>query len=304
MLHLLRMKPHFLSNGDTVAIVATAKKLVQGEIDGAVQEIKSWGLNVVLGENLYRAHHQFAGTDQQRASDLQWALNNPEIKAVIFARGGYGTARIIDAIDWTSFSKSPKWLCGFSDLTVLHSHVLQNLGVETLHSTMPIFFKDGAKNPGSESLRKALFGQHQAITINAHPLNQSGTAKGQLVGGNLSVLYSISNTPSQLCYSNKVLFIEDLTENLYHLDRMMMQFKRAGHLTELKGLIVGQFTDMEDNAVPFGKTVEEIILEATEGFDFPVAFNAPIGHVTNNLACFHGRTVSFQVDADGVLIQF
>jgi muramoyltetrapeptide carboxypeptidase len=304
LLHLPCMKPPFLTKGDKVALVATAKKLDPNQVDGAMNEIRSWGLEVCEGANLYAAQNQFAGTDQQRAADLQWALDQPDIKAVIFARGGYGTARIIDNINWTSFSKSPKWLCGFSDLTVLHSHVLQNLGIETLHSTMPIFFKDGTKNPGSESLRLALFGQHQSIRFDPHPLNQLGTAKGLLVGGNLSVLYSISNTSSQLNYNDKILFIEDLTENLYHLDRMMMQFKRAGHLSNLQGLVVGQFTDMEDNAIPFGKTVEEIIMDAVSGFDYPVAFNAPIGHVANNLACFHGRSVSFQADANGVLIQF
>ncbi|MEX2596597.1 MAG: LD-carboxypeptidase [Salibacteraceae bacterium] len=290
------MKPPYLTKGDKVAIVATAKKLERNQIDGAIKEISSWGLEVMEGANLYGAHHQFAGTDAQRAADLQWALDNPEIKAVIFARGGYGTARIIDLIDWTVFKKSPKWLCGFSDLTVLHSHVQQNIGIETLHSTMPIFFKDGEKNPGSESLRKALFGEQTAISFSQNLLNRKGSTSGNLVGGNLSVIYSIMQTPSAVNYDGKILFLEDLTEYLYHLDRMMMQLKRSRQLENLRGLVVGQFTEMIDNPVPFGKNAYEIIADTVSDYDFPVAFDAPIGHVDYNEAVFCGRNVKLTVD--------
>ena len=298
------MRPNYLKKGDSVALIATAKKIDRGDLDGAMREIESWGLNVVMGPHLFAIDRQFAGTDEERASDLQWAIDNDKVKAVLFARGGYGTARIIDLIDWTKFSQKPKWLCGFSDLSVLHSHVSRHLNIETLHSTMPIFFKNGDKNEGSESLRKALFGEHETIKWNAHALNRPGKVTNELVGGNLSVLYSISGTPSQPLYDHKILFIEDLTENLYHLDRMMMQFKRAGYLTKLKGLVVGQFTEMEDNVIPFGRTAEEIILEAVSEFDFPVAFNAPIGHVDHNEAVFCGREVRLLVDSVHSIISF
>jgi len=290
------MRPNYLKKGDSIALIATAKKIDRGELNGAISEIESWGLKVVLGPNLYSTDRQFAGTDEQRASDLQWAIDHNEVNAVLFARGGYGTARIIDMIEWSNFSRNPKWLCGFSDLTVLHSHVNRHLNIETLHSTMPIFFKDGIKNEGSESLRKALFGELNTVKWKSHSLNRTGEVSGEIIGGNLSVLYSITGTPSQPDYQDKILFLEDLTENLYHLDRMMMQFKRAGHLSKLKGLVVGQFTEMEDNAVPFGKSVEEIIKDAVAEFNYPVAFNAPIGHVVYNEAVFCGRIVKLIVE--------
>ncbi len=298
------MRPNYLKNGDKVALIATAKKIDQGQLDGAIGEIESWGLQVVSGSYLYAIDRQFAGTDEQRASYLQSSIDNDKIKAVLFARGGYGTARIIDLIDWSHFSKNPKWLCGFSDLTVLHSHISRHLNIETLHSTMPIFFKDGIKNEGSESLRKALFGEHKSIEWKGNALNREGQAEGQIIGGNLSVLYSITGTTSQPIYDGKILFLEDLTENLYHLDRMMMQFKRAGHLSKLKGLIVGQFTEMEDNAIPFGKSAEEIILDAVNDFNYPVAFNAPIGHVDHNEAVFCGREVRLSLNSAQSIISF
>jgi len=283
------IRPPYLKSGDRVAIIATAKKIAFGDIKGAIELIESWGLKPMLGQHLYQSFNQFAGTDEQRAYDLQWALNNPDIKAVLFARGGYGTVRIIDRIDWSSFAASPKWLCGFSDLTVLHSHVLENVGVETLHSSMPIFFKDGIENTGSQSLQSALFGKSVGLEWISHELNKNGTASGQIVGGNLSVLYSITDSVSDIKTDGKILFLEDLTENLYHIDRMVMQLKRAGKFKNLAGLVVGQFTDLTDNEVPFGQTVEEIVLDAVKDYSFPVAFNAPIGHVAENEAVFHGR---------------
>ncbi len=296
------VRPRYLKKSDKVAIVATAKRLSENEIDGAIREIESWGLEVVCGPNLYSVHHQFAGADEQRASDLQWAIDHEGISAVIFARGGYGTARIIDSIDWEIFQSNPKWLCGFSDLTVLHSHVNRHLKIETLHSTMPIFFKNGLANAGSESLRKTLFGLNETLIWDAHPLNRSGKAEGEIVGGNLSVLYSILSTPSQMDFKGKILFLEDLTENLYHIDRMMMQLKRAGILSNLKGIIVGQFTEMEDNSVPFGMSAEEIILDAVSEWTYPVTFNAPIGHVVKNFTIKHGTNCSIQIFGNSTII--
>ena len=297
------VRPKYLKKGDVVAIVATAKKLYKSEIDGAIQEIESWGLKVLCGPNLYSECNQFAGSDEQRAHDLQWAIDHSDVKAVIFARGGYGTTRIIDSIDWSSFQSNPNWLCGFSDLTVLQSHVNRNLAIETLHSTMPIFFKDGESNAGSESLRDSLFGLSQPLTWDAHPLNKYGTVSGEIIGGNLSVLYSIMATTSQMDFRGKILFLEDLTENLYHIDRMMMQLKRSGVLSSLKGLVIGGVTEMEDNSVPFGMSAEEIILDTVSEWNYPVAFNAPIGHVVDNRAVAVGSCMSLAISSHKSILQ-
>lgn len=278
--------------------MATAKKIEPGQIDGAIELIESWGLHVQLGPDFYAAEHQFAGSDAHRAKALQWALDDPDIKAVLFARGGYGTARVMDALHWEAFLKHPKWLCGFSDLTVLHNHVCQQQQVETLHASMPIFFRDGTANAGSDSLRAALFGELPGLEWAANPLNRQGEATGEIVGGNLSVLCSIAGSASEVEMQGKILFLEDLTEYLYRQDRMMVQLLRSGQLAGLAGLIVGQFTEMQDNPVPFGKTAEEIILDAVKDFDFPVAFNAPIGHVEDNRAVYHGRHVQLTVSGE------
>lgn len=287
-----------------MAVIATAKKLESGQIDGALDHLRSWGLEVVCGSHLFSSHGIFAGTDDERAADLQWAIDDPSIRAVIFARGGYGTARIVDKIDWSRFSKHPKWLCGFSDLTVIHAHVQHNFSVESLHATMPIFFQDGEKNAGSESLQKALFGQPQPLKWPAHELDRNGDASGVLVGGNLSVLDSIIGSSSDGDWNGKILFIEDLTEYLYHLDRMLLQFKRAGRLSGLGGLIVGQFSEMMDNDTPFGMEAYEIISQAVKEYSFPVAFNAPIGHVLNNEAVIHGGVVTLMSTAAGNKLSF
>lgn len=295
----MSVRPEYLKNGDRVGIVATAKKIESGQIDGAIRLMESWGLHVQLGATINYADRQFAGTDAERAQDLQQMLDDPEIKAILFARGGYGTARIIDMIDWTQFIENPKWLCGFSDLTVLHSHVNRNLDIETLHASMPIFFANGDSNGGSESLRKALFGHLDGLSWSSHVLNRFGETNAEIIGGNLAVLHSISGSVSSPSYDGKILFLEDLTEYLYHLDRTMMFLKRAGHLEKLAGLVVGQFTEMMDNSVPFGKSVQEIILDAVSEYDYPVAFDAPIGHVDENHSVYVGRTVKYSVEAKG-----
>lgn len=298
------MTPPFLVQGDKVAIIATAKKLGPGQIDGAMALVRSWGLEVVEGPHLYTSFNQWAGTDAERLADLQWALDDPEIKAVLFARGGYGTVRIIDKVDWVKFREKPKWLCGFSDLTVIHSHVFSQLGIETLHSSMPVFFQDGAENAGSDTLCKALFGEDKGISFKPDHLNRHGEAAGELVGGNLSVLYSISGSVSEIDFSGKILFLEDLTEYLYHLDRVMWHFKRKGAFKNLAGLVVGQFSDMCDNPVPFGKSPVEIILEAVAEYGYPVAFNAPVGHVPENHALYHGRLCNLKCNDNGSTLDF
>ncbi|MCE3279143.1 MAG: putative MccF-like protein (microcin resistance) [Bacteroidetes bacterium] len=284
--------PSYLKKGDRIGIVACARKISKEELQPACDMFKAMGLEVVFGRNLFKEDHQFSGTDAERAEDLQVMLNDSSIKAVISARGGYGTVRIIDKIDFTQFKKNPKWIVGYSDITVLHSHI-HNLGIETIHATMPINFSKNGE--AVETLQKALFGEKLNYEVESNSLNRKGNAEGELVGGNLSLLYALNGSGSDIDTKGKILFIEDLDEYLYHIDRMMISMKRSGKLEGLKGLIVGGMSDMKDNLVPFGKKAEEIILDAVKEYDFPVAFNFPAGHIDRNLALIFGRKVRFEV---------
>ena len=290
-----KIRPSHLKTGDSVAIIATARKISAEELNPALDVLKSWGLIPILGKHIYSIENQFAGSDAQRTADLQWALDDNTIKAIIIVRGGYGTLRIIDNIDFTAFKKLPKWVVGYSDVTVLHTH-LQNLGFQSLHATMPInFFKhEGA----TQSLKNALFGNPLEYSIPTHSLNKIGEAEGVLIGGNLSLLYAISGSTSDLNYDNCILFMEDLDEYLYHIDRMMLQLKRSSKLANLKGLIVGGMTDMKDNAVPFGKTAEEIILDAVKEYDYPICFQFPAGHIDENYALVMGQSITMKVEVN------
>lgn len=290
--------PSYLKKGDTVAIIATARKVSKEEIQPAVTFFESYGLSVVLGENLFESHNQYAGTDVQRTEDLQWALNDKNIKAIIIARGGYGSVRTIEQIDFTEFKKHPKWMVGYSDVTVLHN-AIHNIGVATLHATMPLNFSKSEE--ATKSMVNALFGKLTQIETEENYSNISGTAKGQLVGGNLSLIYSLSGTPFDIDTRDKILFIEDLDEYLYHIDRMMMQLKLSGKLKGLKGLIVGGMTDMKDNAIPFGKFPEDIILDAVQDYNYPVCFDFPAGHIDRNLAMYFGREAELTVSDNAVL---
>lgn len=290
-----KIRPSYLKTGDSVAIIATARKISAEELNPALDVLKSWGLVPVLGKHIYSIENQFAGSDAQRTEDLQWALDDTNIKAIIIVRGGYGTLRIIDNIDFAAFKKHPKWVVGYSDITVLHTH-LQNIGYQSLHATMPInFFKHKG---ATQSLKKALFGEPIEYSIAAHPLNRVGEAEGVLIGGNLSLLYAISGSKSDLNYDNCILFIEDLDEYLYHIDRMMLQLKRSNKLAKLKGLIVGGMSDMKDNTVPFGKTAEEIILDAVKEYDYPVCFQFSAGHIDENYALVMGLSITMKVEVN------
>lgn len=292
--------PSYLKKGDTVAIIATARKVSKEEIQPAVAFFESYGLSVVFGKNLFESSNQYAGTDAQRTEDLQWALNDKTIKAIIIARGGYGSVRTIEQIDFTEFKKHPKWMVGYSDVTVLHN-TIHNIGVATLHATMPLNFTKNEE--ATKSMVDALFGELIQIETEENYSNISGTAKGELVGGNLSLIYSLSGTPFDIDTTNKILFIEDLDEYLYHIDRMMMQLKLSGKLKGLKGLIVGGMTDMKDNAIPFGKFPEDIILDAVKEYNYPVCFDFPAGHIDRNLAMYFGREVELTV-TDSATLKF
>lgn len=286
--------PPALLYGDKVGLVATARKISLEELQEGIELLKSWGLVPVIGKTIGLEDHQYAGTDFQRAQDLQEMLDNKEIKAIWCARGGYGTVRIIDHLDFYKFVKYPKWIAGYSDVTVLHSH-LHKIGFKTIHGTMPVSVEDNTAF-AKASLKQALFGEKPNITYTySNALNRPGKAKGQLVGGNLSMLYSMCGSSSGLNTEGKILFIEDLDEYLYHIDRMVMNLKRNGMLDHLAGLLVGGMTKMHDNRIPFGKTAQEIVLDAVKECDFPVAFDFPAGHLDDNRALIMGAEVEVNI---------
>lgn len=291
-----------LKKGDAVAVISTARKVSPSELDFAITKIKSWGLNVCFGNNLFKNHHQFSGTAQERAEDLQWALDDNNIKAVFFARGGYGSVHVVDYVDWQIFKTNPKWLIGFSDITVFHSHVHQCFNTTTLHAAMPITYPQNT-DEAIKNIRDILFGENVSYKFEGHSFNKNGTVNSVVVGGNLSILYSLLGSKSQLNTDGKILFLEDLDEYLYHIDRMMQALKRSGMLQNLSGLMIGGMNGMNDNTIPFGKTAEEIIRDVVSEYTYPVAFNIPAGHVNDNLPLLFGEKVNFSVETNQVLIR-
>ncbi len=296
--------PPCLKAGDKIAIVATARKVSPSEMDIAISTFRSWGLQVVTGPHLFGENNQYSGTDEERAFDLQMMLDDKDIKAIMCARGGYGTVRIIDSLNFSKFEEHPKWIVGYSDITVLHSHIQTQMGIETLQAIMPINFPDEGSAEAIKSLRKALFGETLHYNTGNHPLNISGSVSGVLTGGNLSMLYSLTGTPSDIQTRDKVLFIEDLDEYLYHVDRMMINLKRSGKLSGIKGLIVGGLTKMNDNSVPFGKQADQIVAEYVHEAGIPVCFNFPAGHIADNRALILGRKIQLDIGANEVSLQF
>lgn len=286
--------PPALQQGDKVAIVATARKITHQEIAPAMAWLEGLGLEVVVGSSIGLAERQFAGTDAQRLADLQQQLDDASVRAIWCARGGYGTVRLVDGIDWRGFDRAPKWLCGFSDITVLHA-ALQTRGYASIHSTMPVNVAETPESIASlNSLWTALQGQQPAYPADTIQWARGEQLSGRVVGGNLSVLYSLLGSSTFPDLTGKVLFLEDLDEYLYHLDRMMMGLRRAGKLHELAGLLVGGLTQMNDNAVAFGRTAEQILFEAVGDFDYPVVFGMPAGHQPLNLALVMGGQLELQ----------
>jgi muramoyltetrapeptide carboxypeptidase len=293
----------FLKPGDTIAIVSTARKITEQELQPAKELIKGWGLKCVSGKTIGAEYHQFAGEDQLRKEDLQQMLDDPNIRAIWCARGGYGTVRIIDQLDFSAFKKNPKWIIGYSDVTVLHSH-LHLLGFETLHAQMPLEIEKKSDET-IDSIRKVIFGQTYEIKHQSRdPKNRKGRTKGQLVGGNLSILYSLCGSMTGISTKGKILFIEDLDEYLYHIDRMFVNLKRNKIFKNLTGLIIGGMTKMNDNTIPFGKTAEEIIQELVSEYDYPVCFQFPAGHINDNRALIMGREAELEINDDFVYLKF
>ena len=294
--------PEYLKKGDTVGILATARKIDLATLQPGIKLLESWGLKVIIGKTIGKEQNQLAGADWQRATDFQEMLDNPNIKAIWAAKGGYGTVRIVDRIDFTNFKKKPKWIVGFSDVTVMHSHI-NNMDIGTLHAIMAISAKT-ASPEAIESFRKALFGEKLEYHIPHHNFNKNGKASGELVGGNLSVLYSIQGSKSAVDMKGKILFLEDLDEYLYHIDRMMMNMKRNGSLDGVKGIIIGGMTSMNDNDIPWGKDALQIIQDIIKDYKIPVAYNFPAGHIKDNRALILGKIVTFEVNDKETVLKF
>jgi muramoyltetrapeptide carboxypeptidase len=299
-------QPKSLQKGAVVTIISTARKITLEELQPAINTFKSWGLHVKFGKNLFERHHQFAGTAGQRIDDLQTALNDPETKAIVCARGGYGTVQLIDALDFSRFLQQPKWLVGYSDVTVLHNHINQNLGIETLHGNMPISFPKEGENESTETIRNALFGNDYSLNflVEEHSILPNKELKAPIVGGNLSIIYSLTGTPSQIDARGKFLFIEDLDEYLYHIDRMMMNLKRAGLFNGCMGILIGGMSDMNDNAIPFGSSAKETILQTVKEYNIPVIFGVPAGHIERNLALIMNRKVELSIEGNKATLNF
>ena len=281
----------YLKPGDTIGIVSPARAISEAELRPAIQWFERNGLQVVLGQNALRKHHQMAGTDQEKIADIQAFINNPTIKAIVCARGGYGSVRIIDQVDLSPLKTHFKWWVGYSDMTVFHSHIHRQLNLPSLHATMPVNISANPSAPehqSNQSLLDALFGKDLVYELPKHPFNRPGRVNAPIVGGNLSILYSLCGSASDIDTEGKILFIEDLDEYLYHIDRMMMNLKRTGKLDRLAGLVVGSMSDMNDNTIPYGKTAEEIIKEHTHDQNYPVYFGFDAGHQKPNFAIRFG----------------
>ena len=294
--------PPYLKKGDTVAIVCTARKFFPEEAKPAIELLESWGLKVKLGRTIGLDSCQLGGTDTERAADFQDQLDNDNIKAIWCARGGYGTVRIIDMIDFSKFKKHPKWVMGFSDVTVLHSHI-NTLNVATLHSIMP-FTVPKAPEEVRETFKNALFGIKNSYTLPSKSYDKKGVAKGELVGGNLSIIYSLLGSKSSIETKDKILFIEDLDEYLYHIDRMLYNMKRNDYFKNVKGIIVGSMRDMHDNEIPFGQNEVQIISEIAKDLNIPIAFEFCAGHQKDNRTLVLGSQVTFEVNDSEIKLTF
>lgn len=300
------IKPSYLKVGDTVAIVAPAGILKNREttIENAKILLESWGLKVVIGKNVFKQNNHFAGTDEERLQDFQEALDNPTIKAIWAARGGYGSVRILDKINLSKFRKKPKWIVGYSDITAFHNH-LNSLGFETLQAMMPTSLEEKPEEiiETIASFKKALFGEELRYEIPSSNYNRDGKISGEIVGGNLSILMSMLGSKSQLKTDGKILFIEEIGEYEYAIDRMLQSLKRAGYFKNVKGVMLGNFSKIRKNSTSWGSTIEELILDVLPK-EIPVLFDFPAGHEADNRALFFGRKVDITIQKDTSTVVF
>ncbi len=290
-------RPPYLKKGDTIAILAPAGILKNRKqvIDRARKLVESWGLHVVYGKHMFRQNHHFAGTDEERCQDFQEALDDPNIKAIWCARGGYGSVRILDKLDFTKFKEAPKWVIGYSDITAFHNHI-HNLGVETLHAMMGTSLQDKKETiPHTIStFKKALFGGSLKYTLTSTSKNRKGKVVGKLVGGNIAILASMLGSESQINTDDKILFIEEIGEYKYAIDRMLQSLKRAGYFTKVRAVVVGDMTKIKKNSTPWGSSIEQLIVDILPK-GIPIMFGFPAGHEPDNRALFMGRTVRLSI---------
>ncbi len=293
--------PAFLQKGDCVRIVSPSGPIDKKYIDSAIKTLNFWELEVEVGKNACNKKGVFAGTDSERKADLQDALDAKHVRAIFCARGGFGAIRIAPYLDYSNFISQPKWLIGFSDITVLHSQI-NKFGISSIHAAMPKNFGLVTKD-SLDSLQKMLFGEKESVIIPSSKYNKSGSVTASLVGGNLSILYSIRGVSLEYDYTNKILFIEDLNEYVYHIDRMLQNFKHSGIFSKISGLIVGTMSGMKQGADNYdATTIEEVILDAVKEYDFPVCFDFPSGHEEFNQALLFGSEYSLNVNQKEVVV--
>jgi len=296
--------PPFLKKGDTIGITCPAGYMPREKAQTCIETLQSWGFEVLVGKTLgSKSKTYFSGTDEERLAELQAMMDEQSVKAILCGRGGYGIGRIIDQIDFTSFKKNPKWIIGFSDVTVLHAHINTNLNIATLHSPMAAAFNDGGfKNKYIRSLKDSLEGKKSIYNCKPHKINKQGSAKAELVGGNLALVTHLIGTKSELQTKGKILFLEDIGEQLYNVDRMLHQLKRSGKLKSLAALIIGGFTDIEDTQRPFGKKVYDIIHELINEYNYPVCFGFPVSHTKENVALKSGCIYQLSISPSKVTL--
>jgi len=301
------IQPPYLKAGDTVAIVAPSGVLKNKKevIEQARALLNSWGLHSVVGKNVYKQANHFAGTDNERCEDFQKALDDPTISAILCARGGYGTVRILDKLDYTKFRNHPKWLIGYSDITALHNQ-FHNEGFESLHAMMCTSMQDDLEEIKEtiSTFKDAIFGKPLSYTLEGSKYNKSGTSSGPLVGGNLTLLHTMLGSKTSIDVSGKILFIEEVGEHKYHIDRMLQSLKRAGYFDNCKGVIVGDISNMRKNTTPWGSSIEQLILDALSDYNFPIAFKMPAGHEDDNRALILGRTIRLNVNKEKSTVMF
>jgi muramoyltetrapeptide carboxypeptidase len=291
--------PPYLKPGDTIGIVCPAGYMPLEKAQTCIETLTEWGFKVIAGKTLGRQFNYFSGTDKERLHDLQHMMDDKNIDAIFCGRGGYGTGRIIDQLDFSKFRKHPKWIVGFSDITILQSHLFSNYKIASLHAPMAAAFNDDEfKNQYIQSLHDALIGEKSDYKTEGNILDQTGKARGVLIGGNLSLLVNAIGTSSDVKTKNKILFIEDVGEYIYNVDRMMYQLKRSGKLEDLNGLIIGRFSDMKDTTVPFGQTIEEVLKDLVKDYEYPVCFRFPVSHDKENYALKIGVKYKLNVEKD------
>ncbi|RYD59295.1 MAG: LD-carboxypeptidase [Sphingobacteriales bacterium] len=297
-------QPAYLKYGSTIGITCPAGYVSADRVSFAIETFKLWGFKVKVGKTVGNEFNYFSGDDDMRLQDLQALMDDPEVDAIVMGRGGYGVSRIIDRLDFAAFTKKPKWICGFSDITVLHSHIHVLLQTPTMHSPMCGAFKpDTVNSDHIKNFYAALTGESLYYHAPASPYNKLGAAEGLLVGGNLAILAHLTGSVSDIDTSGKILFIEDIGEHLYNIDRLMLNLKRAGKLIKIKGLVVGGLTDMQDTERPFGQEIEDIILDKVKEYDYPVCFGFPVGHDDINYTLCLGRQHKLIVTAQGTQLE-